>query len=378
MLQAGSRIGPYLLVSKLGKGGFGVVWLAERRTAITTTRVALKLPLDDEIDLGAIKREADLWVQASGHPNVLPIIEANIYDNQIVIVSEYATGGSLVEWLARNGGVAPSMEAASETISGILAGLGFLHSKNIIHRDLKPANVLLQEDIPRLADFGIARVLKTTLSSGFIAGTPAYMAPEAFDGERSVQTDLWSVGVIFYQLLAGRLPFPNTDLSALMKSIIVNTPAPLPEYVPEPLRVVIERAMRKDTSQRFRSASEMRGALREAMQRSPQQSFRMQNPSNTAPTIRDADSVYQQPPISNSSAVYSTDVDRTASRSQVLTPAVQPMAQRPEPAQPEVNQVSQSNVKPISTFEEIPLDEWSGKRKSGIWAKLMSLLEDKS
>ena len=369
MLQAGSKIGPYVLISKLGKGGFGVVWLAERRTAITTTRVALKLPLDDEIDLSAVKREADLWVQASGHPNVLPIIEANIYDSQIVIVSEYAPGGSLVEWLARNGGSAPSLEQAAETISGILAGLGFLHSKQIIHRDLKPANVLLQEDIPRLADFGIARVLRTTQSSGFIAGTPAYMAPEAFDGERSVQTDLWSVGVIFYQLLTGRLPFPNPDLSALMKSIIINQPAPLPEHIPEPVKVVIERAMRKDTSQRFRSATEMRGALREAMQRNPQQSFRMPDMSNTAPTIRDSGSVYQQPPMSNYATVRSTEIDSPAQQSQVNHPE-QPVPQN----QPTVQQ----NMKPISTFEEIPLDDWGGKRKSGLWAKLMSLLEDKS
>src|ERR1051325_4279445 len=110
MLRVGDEIGPYKLISKLGRGAFGVVWLAERRTAITTTKVALKIPLDDDVELETIKQEANLWVQASGHPNVLPIIEANIYDDRIVIASEFASDGSLEAWLKRHGGKAPAVE----------------------------------------------------------------------------------------------------------------------------------------------------------------------------------------------------------------------------------------------------------------------------
>src|SRR6266478_7759349 len=108
MLKPGDQIGPYMLMSKLGSGAFGVVWLAERRTAIATTKAALKIPLDAEVDLEAIKQEAGLWVQASGHPNVLPILEADIYGEQVVIASEYASGGSLEAWLTENGGRAPT------------------------------------------------------------------------------------------------------------------------------------------------------------------------------------------------------------------------------------------------------------------------------
>src|SRR5215813_310986 len=180
MPHSGESIGPYTLITKLGSGGFGVVWLAERRTAITTTKVALKYSLDDEIDLTAIKHEANLWAQASGHPNIVPIIEANVYDGHVVIISEYSPGGTLASKLAGQRGTKIPVDAAIEMVLGILAGLNHLHSKNIIHRDLKPANILLHGEIPRLADFGISRVLKATKHSSSVAGTPVYMAPEAF------------------------------------------------------------------------------------------------------------------------------------------------------------------------------------------------------
>lgn len=264
MNRAGDAVGPYTLVSKLGRGSFGVVWLAERRTALAVTRVALKMPVDDEINLDAVRQEAAVWAQASGHPNVLPIIEANIYDDQIVIVSEYAPDGSVIDWLTRLGGIAP-VGPAAEMLKGILGGLEHLHSRMIIHRDLKPANILLQGSTPRLADFGIARVLKATSQSGIIAGTPNYMAPEAFDGKRNEQTDLWSAGVIFYQLLTGRLPFPQTDITSLMGAIINRNPEPLPATVPGPIQEFLTRALHKDPSWRFRTAAEMREALEQAI-----------------------------------------------------------------------------------------------------------------
>jgi serine/threonine protein kinase len=214
MHQPNDRIGPYVLVKKLGAGAFGVVWLAERRTAITTTQFALKLTRDDEVDIGRVMKEAEVWVQASGHPNVLPIIEADVYGAYVVIVSDYAPDGSLDDWLRRHRGKAPSIEAASEMMLGIIAGLQHLHKRRIIHRDLKPANILLQGETPRLADFGISRILKTTESLTQATGTPAYMAPEAFDGIRSEKTDLWSAGVLFYQLLSGQLPFPEPDMTS--------------------------------------------------------------------------------------------------------------------------------------------------------------------
>lgn len=259
MIKPNDQIGPYVLMRQLGKGGFGVVWLAERRSRLATTEVALKLILDDEPDIDEIAKESQVWVQAGGHPNVLSIIEANVYDNQIVIVSEYVPDGSLQDFLKQNK-VVPLVEALNLTC-GILAGLEHLHSRKIIHRDLKPANILLNKGIPRLADFGLARVMKSSNNSGSIAGTPSYMAPEAFDGKRSIHSDIWSVGVIFYQLLCGKLPFPQTDMTALVGAIINRQPEPLPSNIPGVVKAVAQRALQKNVEKRFESATEMRISL---------------------------------------------------------------------------------------------------------------------
>ncbi len=263
MLHIGEQIGPYTLISKIGKGAYGVVWLAERRTNLSTTKVAIKIPLDDDVDLSEVRQEADLWSKASGHANILPIIEANVYDDQVVIVSEYAPDGSLAEWMKKQTNI--RAESAADMILGILSGMEYLHARNIIHRDLKPDNVLLQGETPRLADFGISRIFKSTSQSSIVAGTPAYMAPEAFDGKRSVQTDIWAVGILFYQLLSRRLPFPQSDMTSLVGAILTHKPASLPSTVPQPLQAVVMRALEKSSERRYQSAFEMRSDLKKAL-----------------------------------------------------------------------------------------------------------------
>ncbi|MBA3767684.1 MAG: serine/threonine protein kinase, partial [Acidobacteria bacterium] len=265
MFRAGQQIGIYTLINRIGRGGFGEVWLAERRAKFVTTKVAIKLPLDEQVDREAIKQEATRWEQVSGHPNILPIIDADEYDGQIVIVSEFAPDGSLDEWLKRYGKM--SIERAIKTTIQILNGLEFLHSRNIIHRDLKPANILLQGETPRMADFGISRALRTTASSqsSNVSGTLAYMPSEGIDGKRSVQTDIWSVGVNLYQFLTGNLPFPQKKPSALIAAIMMGEYEPLPQYIPRSLKNVIAKALAKQPENRFASASEMREDLRQVL-----------------------------------------------------------------------------------------------------------------
>ncbi len=192
------------------------------------------------------------------------MIDADIYEGQVAIVSEYVPDGSLGGWLKQHGGKAASIESACEIIEGVLAGLAHLHERRIIHRDLKPENILLQRDTPRVADFGIARLLRSGSYSTNISGTLAYMAPEAFDGKRNERTDIWATGVIFYQLLSGRLPYEQQDMASLVGALLRQDPAALGDAVPEVLRRVVMKALQRDPSQRYASAAEMRQELREA------------------------------------------------------------------------------------------------------------------
>lgn len=285
MYKVGDVIGPYKIVKKIGAGAFGIVWLAERTTSITTTNVALKMPSGD-VDFNEVKREAEIWVQASGHPNILPIIEAELYNDQIVIASEYAADGSLVDLLEKSGSKLP-LEKAIEIVLGILSGLEYLHSRRIIHRDLKPANILLQGEQPRLADFGIARLIKTTSRSA-TAGTPVYMAPEAFDGKRSEQTDIWSVGIIFYQLVSGKLPFNQPDYVSLAFAIINKSYEVLPQDIPTAIQLVIDKALRKDVGERYSLVSEMKQDLLLARQGTiPERLFVKNIPSTKVTSQKD-------------------------------------------------------------------------------------------
>jgi TonB family protein len=259
MFHENQKIGSYKLLTKIGKGGFGEVWLAEKRSELVTKKVAVKLPLEDQVNLETIRQEAELWEQASGHANVLPIIDADIIDGQVLIVSEYAEGGSLHDKLRREGKL--SIKQAVEMTIGILNGLEFLHHKRIIHRDIKPQNILLQGDTPRLADFGISRAMQTVAISSTIIGTDSYMSPETFEGKRSVQTDIWAVGVVLYQLLQGSLPFPQEHPSERMFAIIQKDFEPLPNEVPFNLQQIIKKALAKLPENRFESAEQMRDDL---------------------------------------------------------------------------------------------------------------------
>ncbi|MEO8073018.1 MAG: serine/threonine-protein kinase [Acidobacteriota bacterium] len=315
MFHENKQIGNYTLIKKLGRGGFGEVWLAERKSKFVTTKVAVKLPHDEQVDHEAIKQEATLWEQASGHPNILPIIDADEYDGQIVIVSEYAPDGSLEQWLKTHGKM--PIEKAVETTIQILDGLEFLHSRNIIHRDLKPANILLQGNTPRLADFGISRALRTTVASQSqnISGTFAYMSPEALDGKRSIQTDIWSVGVNLYQFLTGTLPFPNKEPSVLLVAIMMREYAPLPSEIPQSLQNVIAKALAKLPENRYGSTKEMRGDLQKVLRGEAIPNFIQTDSGETLTVKRSSPQRKIEPTFDQNSQVEKETVVRTAPNS---------------------------------------------------------------
>jgi serine/threonine protein kinase len=267
MFRAGYKVGPYTLIKHVGSGAFAEVWLAEKRSSVVSTRYALKLPIRADVNIDDIRREAILGVEAAGHINVLPVIEADSYDGRIVIVTEYVPDGSLSDWLQRCENKV-SLRAAVSMISGILNGLEHLHKRRIVHRDIKPANILMQGNTPRLTDFGLARPLNASLEiSQTVAGTIAYMAPEALDGHRSVRTDLWSVGVIFFRLLNGHLPFRGSDIG-LITAIRSDEPMSMNPGIPHSIANVMMRALQKDPQQRYQTTTEMLTDLEKCMRAS--------------------------------------------------------------------------------------------------------------
>lgn len=269
VFNSGQEVGPYRLVNKLGSGGFGEVWLAERVTSITRIFVALKLPFHMDLDL--LREEAEMWVHASGHPNIVPVWDTDIDRNgQVYIASEYVNGGTLYDWLNSQGGKAPSLDLAARIMSDILKGLEHLHSlkpEPLVHRDLKLSNIMMQEGVPRLTDFGIARTLHATNGMTIhIEGTPQYMAPEAFSGLYSVATDIWAAGVVFYRLCTGTMPFAKSDLVSLMEAITRGQPQKLALDMPTALVKLFDTVFQKDPDKRFPSACAMRKAIEKLWQ----------------------------------------------------------------------------------------------------------------
>ena len=184
----------------------------------------------------------------------MPLIGARNFNGQIAIISEYAPDGSL-EDLLREKGKLSEIEAAEMTI-GILEGLQHLHESGIIHRDLKPANILLDGKTPRLTDFGISRIISADSLSETIAGTWSYMAPECFDGKRNVQTDIWAVGVIFYRMLTGNLPFPQKEQTELVGAIIMREPEKLSNEICKEWQEIITNFLCKNLSERYKKVEE--------------------------------------------------------------------------------------------------------------------------
>lgn len=260
MFRTTQQLGYYTLLRRLGSGNFGEVWLAESNDD-SVLRVAIKLPRNEQVEWKTITQKIGLWVICGKHPNILPFIEARIFGGQIAIISEYAPDGSLEDMLRKQGSL--SWQQAVEMTIGILNGLTHLHSSGIIHRDLKPANILLQGNTPRLADFGISRVMTGNSLSQTVAGTPAYMSPEAFDGKRNTQTDMWSVSVILYRMLTGALPFPQKDSTALIGAIVLSEPEPLQDSLPRQLRDIVTIGLNKNPLERFQNTDEMSKTLQD-------------------------------------------------------------------------------------------------------------------
>lgn len=232
VLKPGGQVGRFRLLRELGRGGFGIVYLA--LDPALGRSVALKIPTLEVVFSPEVRRRFLLEARVAAgldHPNVVPTYEAGEIGSVCYIASAYCPGPTLAVWLQERKEPVPCRLAAALTAT-LAEAVDYVHGRGVLHRDLKPSNVLLQprsearpareEDdpdfIPRLTDFGLARLREAEgheTRSGAVLGTPAYLSPEQAEGRRAAigpTTDVYSLGVILYELLAGTLPFPSDEL----------------------------------------------------------------------------------------------------------------------------------------------------------------------
>jgi serine/threonine protein kinase len=277
----GRTIGKYRVLEPLGRGGMARVYRAyhpqlDRYVAIKVLRS--DLVGDEESDASSwrarFQREARA-VAALRHPNVVRVFDFDVEGDLSYIVMECLEGDSLKTRLDdyRIRGESMPLGEVVRILLDVLDGLAYAHSEGMVHRDLKPANVLLtRRGDAVLSDFGIAQIVGGTRHTvpGALMGTVSYMSPEqGREGRSDRRSDVYSVGVIFYEMLVHRPPFEaDTPLAVLMKH--ANDPLPLPRgidpSIPEPFERVILKALAKDPDDRYQSAAEMARALREAAQ----------------------------------------------------------------------------------------------------------------
>ena len=285
-------IGRFKVEALLGRGGMGEVYKAFDPTLQRIVAVKTVRPDIDRADyLERLMREAQACARLS-HPNIVTVYEAGQIDGVVYIAMEYLQGENLSQVLERKD---LSFEDKIRILIQVLAALHHAHGLDVVHRDIKPSNIHLQSDPPsrpeaasarsrrsssdspraeaegsvKLVDFGLARMLQadTLTASGNVLGTPHYASPEQLKGEQiDRRTDIYSTGVMAYEMLSGRRPFEpdNDSISSVILKVIQEVPAPMDtdmsRMLPE-IEGIVSRAMAKSPTERFQTADEMRSAL---------------------------------------------------------------------------------------------------------------------
>jgi serine/threonine-protein kinase len=256
MFFRGQTIGKYRVLSSLGSGGFGAVYLAE--DTWIHKKVAIKVPHRQNIDFGELLREPRLLASLN-HPNIVAILTAEKQENVFFIVMEYVPGETLEAVIEREGGL--DLVRAMDLTCQICNAVDHAHSQNVLHRDLRPANVLVSETgVVKVADFGTSRFLEVAAQGTTVIGSPPYMAPEQFHGQATFASDIYSLGVTMYQMLTGSIPYDTpspADLQKLMRGELVSPPRARNSRIPRELNDIVMRAMSPAVGERYQRAGEL-------------------------------------------------------------------------------------------------------------------------
>src|ERR1700754_4911068 len=261
--------GRYRALRRLGAGGMAEVWCAEDE--VLGRQVAVKLMggrfAEDPEFHERFRREAQA---AAGmqHPNIVAIYDRSEWDGTPYIAMELVDGKTLKELVVERGPLPP--DVAVGLIEQVLRALGYAHKRGIVHRDIKPQNVLIdREGVAKVADFGIARAGNSQMTqTGAIVGTVQYISPEQAQGlPVDLRTDLYSAGIVLYELLTGQVPFEGEAPVSIALKQVSERPVPPSQMrpgVPPALEAVVLRALEKDPARRFQSAEEFIAALEQA------------------------------------------------------------------------------------------------------------------
>ena len=274
--------GRYVLEKRLGEGGMGVVYKAHHKFLKKTRAVKIIKPelVGNDPSFSTRFQQEAMTAAAIEHPNIISVPDYGFLDGQIpFLVMEFIEGISLQDLMTSEGRFTP--EKALEYMRVIAAGVGAAHAHGIVHRDLKPLNIMIhskgspQEQI-RILDFGLAKIKSADMFGSFvhakttgIIGSPYYMAPEQWsDDEPDKRCDIYSLGIILYQMLSGEVPFKGSSIPAVMKKHLMSPPPPLAvkgSGISEGLEKVVYHALEKDPILRTSSAEELIAELEQAV-----------------------------------------------------------------------------------------------------------------
>ena len=285
-MPAGTAVGPYRIVRRLGSGAMGEVYLAHDPRLDRDVAIKLLAPHLGTCQQTRARFARETRVVASlDHPNIVTLYEVGDYQGRPYLVMQYLDGPSLAEF---SRGRRLSVETVLDLGVQLCAGLQAAHERGVIHRDLKPSNILLDSRLrARLVDFGIARMASATelTAAGSVCGTVGYLAPEVARGEEADErSDLFSLGVVLYELLTGRLPFGATSAPSYLYAVVHEPPVPASSCrgdLPAGLEAVLERLLAKDRRVRHASAAELSADL-ESLKAHPD---RVARPARQQPAV---------------------------------------------------------------------------------------------